>query len=702
MKRRRKYSLPIIALVCAAIVLIGITGQIVAKEDSKPGQAATSTEENAALIAEQVFPKDKVIDVKITIDADEFQDMIDNASQEVMKSATVEYNGIQYNNVGIRTKGNLSLRSVVSMTDSDRYSFKLSFDEYLDNQTLYGISKINLNNNYSDASYMREFLTYELASEMGLPTPGFSYVNVYVNGKLWGFYLAVEQIGDSYLEANFGNSTGELYKAEMMGSGGNDLKWIDDNIDSYSSLVRKSKSSDSDRLIEMLDELNNGSDYETVLDVTEALQYVALNVLTVNTDSYLGQNKQNYYLYEDDGIFNILPWDYNMAFGGLGKSSLLIDEPTQGAVADRPLIAKLLAVEDYKDKYHSMIRDVLEGYLANETFSARVLQVSDLISTYVEDDPSSFYTYDEYKSGVQSLVSLNASNVDTYTQQLDGKIAISGDGSGSGGGMDGFMGGNRGGGRDRNGNAAGDAAPSGDAPAQQNGATPSGNAPAQQNGATPSGDAPAQQNGGTHNGDAPAQQNGDTPSGNAPAQQNGGAPSGGTPSQGQPDSYGPSKANSTATQTSLSTAQDASIVLAAVEGGSAPTNNQGAQEAPNTQGNGQELQGGTGGPNAAPDGQAPNGQGGGLAPMDGQGNFGGGNGMAPPEDMGGGPDGMGGDFGGRGGMGGGGMGGFPGGMNGQVNAVTEDNTQEAYMVLGSLVVLALAITFIVFFKRKRI
>ena len=110
--------------------------------------------------------------------------MLDNASAEEYKEASVNYNGMQFDHVGIRTKGNLSLRSVVN-SDSDRYSFKLSFDEYL-NQTLNGISKINLNNNYSDASYMREFLTYELAESVGLPTPGFSYVNVYVNDELWG------------------------------------------------------------------------------------------------------------------------------------------------------------------------------------------------------------------------------------------------------------------------------------------------------------------------------------------------------------------------------------------------------------------------------------------------------------------------------------------------------------------------------------
>lgn len=422
-----------------------------------------------------VFPKDKVIDVKITIDETDFQDMLDNASAEEYKEASVNYNGMQFDHVGIRTKGNLSLRSVVN-SDSDRYSFKISFDEYL-NQTLNGISKINLNNNYSDASYMREFLTYELADSVGLPTPGFSYVNVYVNDELWGFYLAIEQIGDSYLQRHFDHSYGALYKAEMTGAG-SDLTWLGNDPDSYTGLVMKSKSSNDDILIDMLDELNNGTDYEKVLDVDNVLKYVALNVVASNMDSYLGSNKQNYYLYENNGIFSVLPWDYNMAFGGLGGSSILIDEPTQGALAERPLIAKLLAIDEYKERYHAILSEMLEGYMQQETFNERVAQLQDLISEHVKQDPRPFYSYEEYEQSIPKLTSYVQESMDNIQQQLDGTLPSAGDGSGSGGGM------GPGGGRGRPGgetNGAGSLPPD-EAPA---GGISGGNTPANNDTAAP-------------------------------------------------------------------------------------------------------------------------------------------------------------------------------------------------------------------------
>lgn len=505
---KSKTAVPVLVILFVVMLAAGLYGMRAGSPEVAAIPANASSGKTAGELSEAVFPKEKVIDVKITVDDADFQDMLDNASLEEYKMASVEYNGTRLDNVGIRTKGNLSLRSVVQMQDSDRYSFKLSFDEYVDNQTLAGISKINLNNNYSDASYMREFLTYELAEEMGLPTPGHSYVNVYINGKLWGFYLAVEQVGDAYLKRNFGNSYGALYKGEMTGVG-SDLAWLGDDLSKYTGLAQKSKSSNGDVLIKMLDELNNGTDYESVLNVDNVLKYIALNVATNNMDSYLGSNKQNYYLYEDEGIFNVLPWDYNMAFGGMGGfmggmgggrgmggqnprteagntegaagqaqanagannggamqapqagapdmggqnaqtapgASVLIDEPTQGAVAERPLIANLLAVDAYKERYHAILKEISEGFLSETEFNAKVDAIAAKISVYVENDPTSFYTYEEYLKGVEQLKTANTTMITSVVQQLNGTIASTNNGQGSGGGMGGGrgMGGMRGG-----------------------------------------------------------------------------------------------------------------------------------------------------------------------------------------------------------------------------------------------------------------
>lgn len=215
----------------------------------------------------------------------------------------------------------------------------------------------------------------------------------------------------------------------------------------------KSDKSNDDILIDMLNELNHGTDYEKYIDVEESLKYISLNAVTANMDSYLGGNKQNYYLYEDKGVFSILPWDYNMAFGGMGSADVLIDEPTQGALAERPLIAKLLANDEYKAKYHEIFSEMMNGYLADDTFQTRMDQLDIMISSYVKADPSAFYTFEQYEEGIKSVKIFMSNMAKNIQQQLDGTIPSSGDRSGSG--MGGGMGGGGFGGGARNGAAPG-------------------------------------------------------------------------------------------------------------------------------------------------------------------------------------------------------------------------------------------------------
>ncbi|WP_409367357.1 CotH kinase family protein [Lysinibacillus sp. 38-6] len=263
-----------------------------------------------------VFNKSKVTTVDIEIPQEDWEDMLENAADEELKQADVTINGKKVENVAIRTKGNLSLRSVVN-SDSDRYSLKIDFDYYDDNQSLYGLKKLNLNNNYSDSTLMREYLSYELMEKMGLPTPAHSYMYVTVNGEERGLYLGVEAVDETFLANNYGSNDGFLFKPDGTGS---DLKYISDNIDDYTGIGLKTNEDniDNSKLIEMLDAINNGGDIEKYLDVDEMLRYFAVNTALVNLDSYQGNMKHNYYLYENKGVFSIIPWDYNMSFGGFG------------------------------------------------------------------------------------------------------------------------------------------------------------------------------------------------------------------------------------------------------------------------------------------------------------------------------------------------------------------------------------------------
>ncbi len=348
----------------------------------------------------EVFDGKSIIDVKITISDENLSDMREYAANEEFHTADVEIDGKKIENVGIRTKGNMTLNSV-SRSDSDRYSYKIKFDKYVKKQTYLGLDELCLNNGYSDPSYMREFLHYEALSYLGVDVPETSFCRVYINGELQGLYLAVEAIGDTYLEDAFGENykNGQLYKMEK----GSSLKYEENEQYSYAELKvgTDDEKAGLKKLIKTLNSIADGEkgDIEDVLDVSSALKYIAANTVLCNYDSYNGNMQQNYFLYKnEDGKFTVIPWDFNMSFGGFDgdNSEIGIDTPvSSGSISDYPLIEKLLSVDECKMEYYSYIEKLLE-YL--DGFEDRVSEIKKLISSDVKNDPTAFYTYDEFEA----------------------------------------------------------------------------------------------------------------------------------------------------------------------------------------------------------------------------------------------------------------------------------------------------------------
>ncbi|MBW8380922.1 MAG: CotH kinase family protein [Youngiibacter sp.] len=368
------------------------------------------TAEASEIQADSYFLRDAVMEVDITIDDELLSDMLLNATEEEYRAADITINGDTYSGVKIRTKGNSSLSSV-SRSGGDRYSFKVELGDDL---------QLNLNNMYSDPSYMREFLSYEIMEKFGMKVPLFSYAKVSINGEYFGLYLAVESILEPYLERNFEDAGGDLYKSD-----GSTLEYIDDDEDSYTGLEIKTNEEDYDftKVTDLLKAIETGFDIEKYLDVDSALRYIAANTALMNFDSYLGNFGHNYYLYEVDGKFTILPWDYNMSFGGFGMgassaTSVYIDEPVQGSLSSRPLVKVLLGNGEYLERYHGYLSEMADSYLTEEYLGKRIRELDSLIGELVRTDPTAFFTYEEYQENIsdvteEDLEGLQADMVET-------------------------------------------------------------------------------------------------------------------------------------------------------------------------------------------------------------------------------------------------------------------------------------------------
>ena len=190
----------------------------------------------------------------------------------------------------------------------------------------------------------------------------------------------------------------------------------DQAIDYLDLIGLKTNETEADHsaLFRFLDILNNETDesfpteIEKVLDVDGALRFFAVSTFIVHLDNYLG-SAHNYYLYEVDGRFTILPWDLNEAFGtfncGINRDGLVnfyIDEPTAGSLGNRPLVGRLLSHPSYLETYHGYLNSLLNGPLAAEEIEQDIDQLADLIRPYVELDDSKFFSTTEFELGISN------------------------------------------------------------------------------------------------------------------------------------------------------------------------------------------------------------------------------------------------------------------------------------------------------------
>lgn len=537
----------------------------------------------------RLFDSSSVHTIDIVID--KWDEFLASCKNEEYYSCAVVIDNEAYKNVAIRAKGNTSLTQVEAFGNS-RYSFKIEFDHYDSSKSYYGLDKLCLNNIIQDNTYMKDYLTYQMMAQMGVASPLCSYVNITVNGESWGLYLAVEGVEEAFLQRNYGNDYGELYKPDSTAMGGgrgngekfdtdgfgsgtqsessdsandqaeqaqppdqgpdnmpqsnpngsvqmpdrapggrqpdgsmpgtmqdgtppelpdgkspfdpgagempdsmtppddNDrtqddgnapdstpegnipdgimpgggmfgdmsgegipdkmpggkmgsddvlLKYIDDDPDSYSNIFDNAKtdisSSDKKRLIESLQRLSNGENLSSTVDIEAVIRYFAVHNFVLNFDSYTGSMIHNYYLYEKNGQMQMIPWDYNLAFGGFessaGATKLVnypIDSPVSGGnTEDRPMLAWIFANGEYTELYHRCLSEFISAWFENGRFENMIDSVSAMISPYVEKDPTKFCTYEEFEAGVSTLKKFCLLHAESIEGQLNGSIGSTSD-----------------------------------------------------------------------------------------------------------------------------------------------------------------------------------------------------------------------------------------------------------------------------------
>lgn len=386
----------------------------------------------------KLFDTDSILTIDISIDLDDWEEMLETAINEEYYECDVTINGTTFYRVGIRPKGKTSLSSIANDPDTDRYSFKLEFDQYVEGQTCWRLDKLVLNNNYADATNMKEALVYDMFQYLGADASLYNYAAISVNGEYWGIYLALEAVEDSFLLRNYGVSSGDLYKPEGMGVGGGgsmngggaDLNYIDDDPDSYETIwegeVTDTTDADHKRVVTALQKVSEGEDLESYLDVDNLLKYMAVHSFVVNDDSLSGNMAHNYYLYEENGQLNLIPWDYNLAFGGMGMGANgaegVVNDPIDTPFSGTDFFDGLLENETYLEQYHAYYRQLVEEYVEGGQLETAYRRIREQIDDWVASDPTALYSYEEYLEAADMLYDTILLRAESVEGQLDGTI----------------------------------------------------------------------------------------------------------------------------------------------------------------------------------------------------------------------------------------------------------------------------------------
>ena len=212
--------------------------------------------------------------------------------------------------VGVHLKGAWgSWRDVTG-----KAAFKIKMDAYVPNQTLFGVSRITLNNMVQDPSYVHESLTYRLFRALGIPSPRTGYANVSLNGINYGLHLNVETPNKQMLK-RWGVSSKHLYKGAVpyfpdFYSGSEWMFAIESGSETNTADLTNFLA------INELEGDTWWNEMSKIMDMELLTLGWATEYFTGHWDGYV-LNRNNFFVnFDDNGKVLLLPWGVDQTWGG--------------------------------------------------------------------------------------------------------------------------------------------------------------------------------------------------------------------------------------------------------------------------------------------------------------------------------------------------------------------------------------------------
>lgn len=282
--------------------------------------------------------------VSVTWNEDDYAAMIAAYEADGSKdwiAADITIDGTTVSNVGVRLKGNSTLRSLsgngaggggmggnaastgISSDVPESLPLLIRFDKYVDGQTYQGLGEVSLR---PGSPVLNEALALALTGASGQATQRYAYTTYSVNGSPTQTRLLVENPDEDYADSLF-DTPGVLYKADADSS----FTYQGADLATYEDQFKQLNNGDSETvqpIVDFLKWLSEATDEEfdaglaERVDVESFARYTATMNLLVNGDDMAGPG-QNYYLWYslDTKKISVISWDLNLAMTGDATAS---------------------------------------------------------------------------------------------------------------------------------------------------------------------------------------------------------------------------------------------------------------------------------------------------------------------------------------------------------------------------------------------
>lgn len=388
------------------------------------------------------YNESKIRIIELTFPNDNFWAEITVAGDnDVMASVMID--GEFFDSVGVRFKGATS----DFRNDSEKKSFNISMDAFINGQDVKGYETLNLNGNYDDPSSIRE-IVYNHVGRNYIPALKTNLAQLYINGEYWGPYENVQQLNGEFIREWFLSNEGTRWRAlqedafsnqggggpgqggggggpgggGMPGGGGgggnfgqgmSTLNYLGADETAYIpnyTLKKTSKNNPWEDIAISTEKLNllptdndlydNLKDY---LDIDKALWFVAHEILFTDSDGYISKGGMDYYVYWEAETSRLVPLEYDgnsvMQFGNTTTWTPFYRENE----ADFPLANRLFASPDLRQRYLAHFRVILEDHFTPEYLDQLIDGYATQIREPIQNDTKRIHEPAEFEAEIINL-----------------------------------------------------------------------------------------------------------------------------------------------------------------------------------------------------------------------------------------------------------------------------------------------------------